>query len=495
MDPEAKLPTHIGQRPITENQKDWFYHTLDEMEVAHIVQRVPGDFINNLSSTNLQPKDAGKTGAEILQKVNAECIKYGLPPFWEEVREPGETDKALLEAVEPVEGKERVMKWQICHAFNALNKATEVLPFPQGDLKAKQEFSAGHQWTSIIDLVAGYYAIPLSDESIPYVAIYVEGRGYYVYLRMPFGLTGAPATFCEMVAIALEDMMGQELVNWMDDICLPGDDFDTKLNNLQKFFAHCREKGLLLAPLKTKLFFTKVLFAGGMIGPKGISPNRNKVASVIDWHKPRDLHELMEFLRLANYFRRLIGNYARIAKPLTDLIHNVPINLPKKSIKVKKGAYNQVLKAASLKDKWGPKQREAFVLLKVLFSQEPVLKPPQYDGCPFRVTLDGSKDGLVGFLSQPFEEIDSKGNKITKWHPVSFCLKHTSKSEELYELFLLEFVALKYCLDEFNPYIYGSPIKLEMDCQALSDCLLKEKMSVHHNQWKESILACNIIDI
>ena len=53
----------------------------------------------------------------------------------------------------------------------------------------------------------------LDNESVPYVAFYVEGRGYYVYLRMPFGLTGAPTTFCEMVAIALDDMIGQELVN------------------------------------------------------------------------------------------------------------------------------------------------------------------------------------------------------------------------------------------------------------------------------------------
>ena len=178
VDPEVKLPTRVSQRPITENQKDWFYHTLDEMEAAHVVQRVPGDFIKNLSSTNLQPKDAGKTGAtrtEILRKVNAECIKYGLPPFWEEVREPGGINEALLEAVEPVEGKERTTKWRICHAFNALNRATEVPPFPQGELKAKQEFAAGHRWTSVIDLVAGYYAVPLSDKSVPYVAFYVEG--------------------------------------------------------------------------------------------------------------------------------------------------------------------------------------------------------------------------------------------------------------------------------------------------------------------------------
>ena len=77
----------------------------------------------------------------------------------------------------------------------ALNRATHIPHFPQSDLKAKHEFTAGHRWTSVIDLAAGYYSIPLDNELVPYTAFYVKGRGYYVYLRMPFGLTGALTTF------------------------------------------------------------------------------------------------------------------------------------------------------------------------------------------------------------------------------------------------------------------------------------------------------------
>jgi hypothetical protein len=72
------------------------------MEAVHIVQRVPGEFIKNLGSTNLQPKDARKTGAtqaEILCKVNKECQKNGLPPFWEETDDDTGME-AMLEAVE-----------------------------------------------------------------------------------------------------------------------------------------------------------------------------------------------------------------------------------------------------------------------------------------------------------------------------------------------------------------------------------------------------------
>lgn len=217
---------------------------------------------------------------------------------------------------------------------------------------------------------------------------------------------------------------------------------------------------------------------------------------MVDWPEPEDVQALMVFLGLTNYFRRLIKDYARIAQPLTDLTRDVAINIPKfANGKARKGAYKRALKVSSLKDKWGSKQREAFVALKVLLSPEPVLKPPQFDGHPFRVTSDGSKVGLAGYLSQPFSHTDSAGKERTQWHPISFASKRTSRSEEHYEPFLLEFAALKYCMDEFDQYVYGSPVEIETHCQALRDCLLKEKLSTHHARWKESILAYNIIDI
>lgn len=222
---------------------DWYTHKLNlEVENMHVVQHVPGEFIKALSSTNFAPKDVGKlsmTRTDILCQVNAECICNGLPSFWEEVMLPGETDKALLDTVENDETNAKKTKWRVCHPFNVINKLTQVPPFLAGDLKAKQEFAAGHRWASIIDFAAGYSAVPLDDKSVPCMVFYMEGRGYYVYLCMPFGLTGAPATFCEMVAIALNDMIGKELVNWMDNICLPGDIFETKLANLQHFFNRC----------------------------------------------------------------------------------------------------------------------------------------------------------------------------------------------------------------------------------------------------------------
>ena len=138
----------------------------------------------------------------------------------------------------------------------------------------------------------------MDEEAVPYTAFYVEGWGFYVYLRMPFGLTGTPTTFCEMVAIALDGMIGTELVNWMDDICIADNDFEDKFTKVQKFFRRCRERGLSLVPAKCKLFQSEVVFGGITLSAAGITPNDDKIAAVIDWPEPKTSHELLGFLEI-----------------------------------------------------------------------------------------------------------------------------------------------------------------------------------------------------
>ena len=128
----------------------------------------------------------------------------------------------------------------------------------------------------MINLTAGYYAINMDKESVPYMAFYIEGQGYFVYLQMPFGLTGAPTTFCEMVAIALDNMINKEMVSCMNNICIVDDNFEAKITKMRKFFNRCWEKALSLTPAKCKLFQSKVLF-GGVAGLQKLFNSCNSV--------------------------------------------------------------------------------------------------------------------------------------------------------------------------------------------------------------------------
>ena len=72
---------------------------------------------------------------------------------------------------------------------------------------------------------------------------------------------------------------------------------------------------------------------------------------------------------------------------------------------------------------------------------------------------------------------------VEKLHPIAFALKRTSKMEEKYKPFLLEFAALKFTLDKFADIIWGSPVEIKTDCQALHDILLNDKLNATHTRW------------
>ena len=87
------------------------------------------------------------------------------------------------------------------------------------------------------------------------------------------------------------------------------------------------------------------------------------------------------------------------------------------------------------------------------------------------------------------------GKVIAELHPIAYASKRTSPSEERYKPFLLEFAALKFALDKFDDIIWGFPVEVETDCQALHDVLLSTDFNTTHAQWRDGVLAHQIIDV
>ena len=179
-----------------------------------------------------------------------------------------------------------------------------------------------------------------------------------------------------------------------------------------------------------------------------------------------------------------------LAQLLTDLAMSLQI------AKLKgKAAYNQAMKGHSLQEVWKEEHTQAFLQLKIALASEPVLQGPKYNGMPFIVTMDGCKFGFAGMLTQKHTTILPSGKEVTRLHPVGFVSKRTSVTEEKYKPFILEFVALKYSLDKFSDIMWGFPVKLKTDCQALRDHLLNDKISAMHARWRNTILDHNITNV
>ena len=72
----------------------------------------------------------------------------------------------------------------------------------------------------------------IPEESQPYTAFYVPGRGYYVYCQMPFGLTGAPSCFNEVTGQVLHGLVDTMIQLFVDNGAMAGDVFADKFANL-----------------------------------------------------------------------------------------------------------------------------------------------------------------------------------------------------------------------------------------------------------------------
>jgi len=362
---------------------------------------------------------------------------------------------------------------------------------PQGDIRTKQRRLSGHRWIHGFDFASGFYAVTIPERYRPYLAYYVEGRGFHMQKRLPFSLTGAPTTFAHVTAEKLGDLLPKLSIKLLvDNGGMAGDDFEGLLDRTRQFLTRIRESHLSLSVKKSEFFMTEIIFAGSLVGPDGVKPDATKITAVVDWRQPPDVLNLSRFLGLTGHFRDLVKGYAKIAQPLTDLVRGV--NVPKNAGKT---VYRAALQAVKLTNTWTKAHTKAFLALKTVLTSEPVLKAPRFDGTPFIVTTDGCMDGFGGMLTQKFTETRPGGKTVQKSHPIAFASKRTSVAEARYKPFMLEFAALKYALDKFNDIIWGFPVEIETDCKALQDVLTSDTLNATHARWCDGVLAHHIIDV
>ncbi|GAA5852991.1 hypothetical protein JCM9279_003776 [Rhodotorula babjevae] len=142
---------------------------------------------------------------------------------------------------------------------------------------------------------------------------------------------------------------------------------------------------------------------------------------------------------------------------------------------------------------WEKKHQDEFNNICKALTSFPVIRAPNWS-LPFIIETDASRIGLGAVLSQRFRYEHPESGKIVKRvHPIEFASKGTKPSEKRYSAFLLELVAVKWALKKFKAYIFGRPIELISDCQALAGILSLQNVSPAHACWREYILGHDII--
>ena len=178
----------------------------------------------------------------------------------------------------------------------------------------------------------------------------------------------------------------------------------------------------------------KVKYVGHIVSKDGVEPDPEKLSKVKNWPTPTNSEQLRQFLGFAGYYRKFIHNFAKIARPLTDIM--AVGKKPRSNCKPK----------LDPKWHWNTEQQQAFEILKEKLTSPPVLAYPDFSK-PFKLHTDACQTGLGAVLYQEQDGLD---------RVIAYASKGLSKSEKNYPTHKLEFLALKWSVTEkFADYLQG----------------------------------------
>ena len=161
-------------------------------------------------------------------------------------------------------------------------------------------------------------------------------------------------------------------------------------------------------------------------------------------------------LGLASYYRRFIPNFAKVAKPLHNLM--------------KKGVAFY----------WSKECEEAFAKLKQLLISAPVLAYPEFgSGKSFILETDACVEGLGAILSQPQED--------GSIHPLAYASRSLDKHERNYGISELETLGLVWAVRYFRNYLLGHPCIVYTDHVACLSILNSSRPSGKLARWALTI--------
>ncbi|SOV02264.1 uncharacterized protein UDID_19157 [Ustilago sp. UG-2017a] len=304
-----------------------------------------------------------------------------------------------------------------------------------------------------LDLRAAYNLIRIAkgDE---WKTAFGTQLGLYEYLVMPFGLANAPAHFQSFINDIFRDIIGVYVVVYLDDFLIFSDTEESHVKHVTEVLTRLRSNRLFAKLSKCEFHIKTVEFLGYIIKPTGIEMDPEKVRTVKEWPMPASIHDIQRFLGFANFYRRFIAHFARIAKPLTSLV--------KPTERFKKFELPE-------------EAQQAFHQLIQAFTSAGVLQHFDYH-LPTRLETDASDFAIAGVLKQEHEE---------RWHPVAFYSRKMSSAERNYEIHDKELLAVVACLTQWRHMLAGLPSQLVIltDHEALKYFKSQRRITGRQARW------------
>ena len=312
---------------------------------------------------------------------------------------------------------------------------------------------AGATHFSVLDATKEYYSCKLTEESSK-LTTFTTPFGRYRYLRLPMGIRSSQDIYNRKMEEALEGFDGVACI--VDDLIIFGKSKAEHDKNLKRLLIRAREKGIRFNSDKAVICKSEVNYFGHVITERGLSVDKGKVSAITNMENPNSRHELETLLGMLTYLSKFAPNLAELTSPLRSLL--------KKDIEYI----------------WGPEQEKAFVKVKQVITQAPVLK--YFDPTkPVILQVDASSKGIGSVCMQDDQ-------------PIAYASKTLTESQSSWAQIEKEMLAILFGCLKFKQYIYGKHTIVEGDCKPIIS-MIKKPLCVAPPRLQRMLLQLQPYDI
>jgi len=328
-------------------------------------------------------------------------------------------------------------QWRFCIDYRNLNEATSQessFPLPNIIQMIERIGANRPKIFGVMDLTSGYHQMPIKNSHTIFTA-FICFMGIFEFLRVPFGLKGAPSFFQErMATVVLAGLLYTVCELYIDDCIVYANTNDEFIEKLRAVFARFRLFGIKLNPNKCHFGLSEIEYVGHLLNEKGHTFSRDKINQMIEMKKPIYEHELKTFIGCANYFHKHIKNLSILMKPLERLLQNY-----------KKRSKQLV--------KWDTHSSKNYEIILEAIKECPRLYYID-DKAPIYLHTDACDFGIGGYL---FQVIDGEER------PITFLSKSLSGSQLNWSTYDKEAFALFYSVFKFRHLLCGPKFIIRTD--------------------------------
>ena len=326
---------------------------------------------------------------------------------------------------------------RLCIDFHRLNNWTKKDTFPLPWMQETMESMVGDRFFSTMDLKSGFWQVKMAKESQQYTAFTVGSMGVYEFLRMPYGLCNAPAMFQRLMQNCLGELNLTYALIYLDDMIVFSQTEEDHLHRLQVVFGQFLDHSLKLKLSKCHFLQDKITFFGHEVSAKGMKPGMANLNAIAEMAPLTTYTGVRRFTGMTGFFWHFIKGYAKIAKPLNNLLEGEASKLKNEELELMLEALNAFEEL----------QMRCMTALVLAFADLKKL---------FQLETDASKEGSGAVLLQ--ESADGQ------FHPVAYASHELKGGELKYHSWKLEFLALKWAVTEqFHEYLSPVPALHHME--------------------------------